>query len=61
MAADAWTGPSQNGDPWTAASDWSAGVPTSSSDVVVAEGNPIVEARVRRVGQRLGLSAIGPD
>ncbi len=41
---DRWIDPNQNGDPWTTASDWSAGVPTSSSNVTVAEGNPIVEA-----------------
>jgi hypothetical protein len=41
---DRWIDPNQNGDPWTTASDWSAGVPTSTSNVTVAEGNPIVEA-----------------
>jgi hypothetical protein len=41
---DTWIDAEQNGDPWTTVSDWSAGVPTSSSNVVVAEGNPIVEA-----------------
>jgi hypothetical protein len=44
MATVTWTDPNENGDLWTTASDWSAGVPTSSSNVVVAEGNPIVEA-----------------
>ena len=41
---DRWIDPIENGDPWTTASDWSAGVPTSSSNVTVAEGNPVVEA-----------------
>jgi hypothetical protein len=45
MATDRWIDPNQNSDPWTTASDWSTGqAPTSTSNVTVAEGNPIVEA-----------------
>ena len=45
MATDRWIDPNDNSDPWTTASDWSTGrVPTSTSNVVVAEGAPVVEA-----------------
>jgi len=45
MATDRWIDAEQNGDPWTTATDWSTGaVPTSTSNVTVAEGNPVVEA-----------------
>ena len=45
MATDRWIDPNDNSDPWTTASDWSTGrVPTSTSNVTVAEGAPVVEA-----------------
>jgi hypothetical protein len=45
MATDRWIDPNDNSDPWTTASDWSTGrAPTSTSDVTVAEGAPVVEA-----------------
>lgn len=45
MATDRWIDPNDSSDPWTTASDWSTGrVPTSTSDVTVAEGAPVVQA-----------------
>ncbi len=44
MANDTWiyTGSAS----WTTTADWSGGVPVSTSDVVVAQGNPLVTAAV---------------
>jgi hypothetical protein len=42
-STDNWLDKKQNGALWQMASDWSAGVPTSSSDVLVDVGDPIVE------------------
>ncbi len=45
MATDRWIDPNDNSDPWTTASDWSTNrAPRSTSDVIVAEGAPVVEA-----------------
>lgn len=45
MANDTWTlAGSAN---WTTAKDWSAGVPTSTSHVVVAQGDPLVTGAIR--------------
>ena len=41
MATDTWL---DDGDNWTTASDWSNGVPTKTSDVVVDQGSPAVTA-----------------
>ena len=44
MATDTWTnGGSAN---WSTAADWSGGVPTTTSDVVVAQGDPQVTAAI---------------
>jgi hypothetical protein len=44
MATDTWL---DGGDNWTTASDWSNGVPTATSDVVVNQGSPTVTAPFR--------------
>jgi hypothetical protein len=43
MATDNWI---DNSDSWSTAADWSAGVPISTSSVVVAQGNPQVGAPI---------------
>jgi hypothetical protein len=43
MATDNWT---DSSDSWSTASDWSAGVPTSTSSVVVGQGDPQVTAPI---------------
>jgi hypothetical protein len=43
MATDAWKG---GGGNWNVAADWSAGVPTATSDVVVAKGDPSITTAI---------------
>jgi hypothetical protein len=43
MATDTWTDSSDN---WSTAADWSGGVPTATSNVVVAQGDPQVTSAI---------------
>jgi hypothetical protein len=46
MANDTWNG---NSDSWGVAADWSGGVPTSSSNVIISSGNPQITTIVGTV------------